>query len=51
MAADLLKLLDLRIGAVDFCKSLMANDSTEFCGPCNSARRRVVPQICGIYQS
>ena len=51
MAAVLLKLLYLCIGAVDCCKLLISNDFAYFCGPCYFARRYVIPQFCGIYQS
>lgn len=51
MAAVLRKLLYLYMGAVDCCKSLMRNDFSDFCGPCYSACRHVIPQFCGIYQS
>lgn len=51
MAAVLLKLLYLCISAVDGCKSLKCNDFTDFFRPRYYARRHVIPQFCGIYQS
>lgn len=51
MAAVLLQLLYPCMGAVSGCKSLMSNDFTDFYGLRSSARRHVIPQFCGIYQS
>lgn len=51
MATVLLKLLYLYKGVVDCCNLLMRKDFTDFCGPRYSARRHVIPQFCGIYQS
>jgi hypothetical protein len=51
MAAVLLELLYLFINAVDCCKLLIVNNFTDFGGPCYYARRHVIPQFCGIYQS
>ena len=47
MAAVLLKLIYLCVGAVDCNKSLMCNDFTDFCRQCYPARRNVIPQFCG----
>lgn len=50
MAATYLKLLCMCVCAVD-CRSLISKNFADLCGPYCFARRRVVPQIRGIYQS